>query len=61
MGKTARMVLKIVGASLALAAVICLLIGGWHDLMMAGKGVKARFSGKRGSEYDDYNDAELYN
>ena len=33
MGKTARMVMKIIGASLALAAVICLLIGGWHDLV----------------------------
>ena len=32
MNKTASMVLKIIGASLAFAAVICLLIGGWHDL-----------------------------
>ncbi|MBE6960870.1 MAG: hypothetical protein E7445_00195 [Ruminococcaceae bacterium] len=59
MGKTARMVMKIVGASLALAAVICLLIGGWHDLVVAKEGLKARMSGKR-SEYDDYNDSELY-
>ena len=60
MGKTARVVMKIVGASLALAAVICLLIGGWHDLVVAKEGMKARFAGKRGSEYDDYNDSELY-
>ena len=60
MGKTARMVMKIVGASLALAACICLLIGGWHDLMVAGEGLKARFAGKRSSEYDDYDDTELY-
>ena len=60
MGKTARMVMKIVGASLALAAVICLLIGGWHDLVVAKEGLKARVSSKRGSEYDDYNDSELY-
>ncbi len=60
MGKTARMVMKIVGASLALAAVICLLIGGWHDIVVAKEGLKTRISGKRGSEYDDYNDSELY-
>jgi hypothetical protein len=52
--------MKIVGASLALAAVICLLIGGWHDLVVAKEGLKARVSGKRGSEYDDYDDRELY-
>ena len=46
MGKTARMVMKIVGASLA--------------LVVAKEGLKARVSGKRGSEYDDYNDGELY-
>ena len=60
MGKTARMVMKIIGASLALAAVICLLIGGWHDLVVAKEGMKVRFSGKRSSEYDDYDDGELY-
>ena len=32
MNKTASLVMKIIGASLALAAVICLLIGGWHDI-----------------------------
>ena len=60
MGKTARMVMKIVGASLALAAIICLLIGGWHDLKVAFEGLKSRIPGKRSSEYDDYNDDELY-
>ena len=59
MNKTAQMVLKIIGASLAFAAVICLLIGGWSDLAVAGRGLKARLC-KGGSEYDDYNDAELY-
>ena len=38
MSKTARMVMKIIGASLALAAFICLLIGGWHDLAWAAPG-----------------------
>ena len=33
MSKTASMVMKIIGASLALAAVVCLLIGGWHSNM----------------------------
>ena len=37
MNKTASMVLKIIGASLAFAAVICLLIGGWHDLSEIGR------------------------
>ena len=32
MSKTARMVMKIVGASLALAAAVCLLIGGSEGL-----------------------------
>ena len=60
MGKTACMVMKIVGASLAFAAFICLLIGGWHDLSVGYCGVKNRLSQKFGSEYDDYADEELY-
>ena len=61
MGKTARMVMKIVGASLALAAVVCLLIGGWHDLRVGFSGMKKRLRCKFGSEYSDYADEELYN
>lgn len=61
MSKTARFVMKIVGASLALAAFICLLIGGWHDLSVAGSGLKKRLAKRFGSEYDDYDDRELYN
>ena len=60
MNKTASMVLKIIGASLAFAAVVCLLIGGWHDLSVGCKGVKKRLTQKFGSEYDDYADEELY-
>ena len=60
MNNTARMVMKIIGASLAFAAVVCLLIGGWHDLSVAGSGMKKSLKRKRGSEYDDYNDEELY-
>lgn len=60
MSKTARMVMKIIGASLALAAFVCLLIGGWHDLSVGCCGMKKRLSQKFGSEYDDYDDEELY-
>ena len=61
MSKTARMVMKIIGASLAFAAFVCLLIGGWHDLRVGVCGVKKRLRHKFGSEYDDYADEELYN
>lgn len=60
MNKTASMVLKIIGASLAFAAVICLLIGGWHYLSVGYSGMKKRLARKFGSEYDDYADEELY-
>ena len=60
MNKTASMVMKIIGASLAFAAVICLLIGGWHDLSVGYSGMKKRLARKFGSEYDDYADEELY-
>ena len=60
MNKTASMVLKIIGASLAFAAVVCLLIGGWHDLSVGCSGMKKRLVRKFGSEYDDYADEELY-
>ncbi len=59
MSKTASMVMKIIGASLALAAVVCLLIGGWHDLATGLCGMKKRMGAR--SEYDDYEDEELYN
>ena len=60
MNKTASMVLKIIGASLAFAAVVCLLIGGWHDLSVGCSRMKKRLARKFGSEYDDYADEELY-
>ena len=60
MSKTARMVMKIIGASLAFAAFVCLLIGGWHDLSVGCCGMKKRLSQKFGSEYADYADEELY-
>ena len=60
MSKTASMVMKIIGARLAFAAFVCLLIGGWHDLSVGCAGVKKRLTQKFGSEYDDYADEELY-
>ena len=60
MNKTARLVMKIVGASLAFAAVVCLLIGGWHDLSVGYSGMKKRVSKKFADEFDDYADDELY-
>ena len=60
MSKTARMVMKTIGASLASAAFVCLLIGGWHDLSVGCCGMKKRLSQKFSSEYDDYADEGLY-
>ena len=60
MGKTASMVMKIIGASLAFAAVVCLLIGGWHDLSVGCCGMRKRLRERFNSEYDDYADEELY-
>jgi len=60
MNKTARMVMKIIGASLAFAAVVCLIIGGWHDISVCCSGLKSRMGRKCGSEYEDYADEELY-
>ena len=60
MSKTASLVMKIIGASLAFAADVCLLIGGWHDLSVGCCGLKNRLGKKFSSEYDDYADEELY-
>ncbi len=60
MSKTARMVMKIIGASLAFAAFVCLLIGGWHDLSVGCSGMKKCLTRKFGSEYEDYDDEDLY-
>lgn len=58
MNNTARMVMKIIGASLAFAAVVCLLIGGWHDISVGCAGLKNRMNKK--VEFEDYADEELY-
>lgn len=42
MSKTASLVMKIVGAGLALAAFVCLLIGYWGELACGAKRVCGR-------------------
>jgi len=56
MSKTASMVMKIIGASLAFAAFVCLLIGGWHYLSVVYCGMKKRLAQRFSSEYDYYAD-----
>ena len=61
MSKTASLVMKIIGASLAFAAVVCLIIGGWHDIGVCVSGAKKRLSRKLSpAEVADYADEELY-
>ena len=58
MSATARMVMKIIGASLAFAAFVCLLIGGWHDIGAGYTCVKNRMNKRFRSEYDDYDEED---
>ena len=60
MSKTAQMVLKIVAAGLAFAALVCLIIGSWQDMKNGCGCLRERLCKRRCSEYEDYNDAELY-
>ena len=61
--KVARFVLKIVAASLAVAAAACCIIAYWDKLVGFCSGVKAAAAEKkalrsRPAEYDDYADVE---
>ena len=60
MNKTASMVMKIIGASLAFTAVVCLMIGCWNELGACCGGLKNRAGQKKSDEYEDYADEELY-
>ena len=51
--KTARFILKIIGAALALAASVCLVIAFWDRLTCLVRGLMK-------SEEDDYEDDLLY-
>lgn len=53
--KLARFVLKIVGASLALAGLICMIIGYWDKITAPHFGCLCK---KRPSEFDDYADVD---
>ncbi len=62
--KLARFVLKIVAASLALAAIICAVIAYWDKIAALFCCVKGKLTSKvktcsYASEYDDYADWEL--
>jgi len=54
---TWRLVLKIVGASLAFAGAVCLVVAYWDKLMACGSAVKTAVTSKCGckcSEFADY-------
>lgn len=58
MGKTARFVMKMVAAGLALAALICLIVGSWCDVAEALESYKARRL--HAKECADYADEDQY-
>ena len=63
MKHTWHFVLKIIGLSLALAGLICLMVGYWDALSTSAAELKNSMAGKcRGkcSEFDDYDDDLLY-
>ena len=63
--KTARFVLKIVAAVMAAAAVVCAVIAFWDCIMELFDSIADKLEEKKAdcrfaSEYDDYDDVELY-
>jgi hypothetical protein len=48
--------MKIVGLSLALAGLICLVIGCWDKLAEDAASVAGRLHSRRCPEFDDYDD-----
>ena len=56
MKSTWRFVMKIVGLSLALAGLICLVIGCWDKLAEDASAVAGKLRCKRCPEFDDYDD-----
>jgi len=53
--KIARFILKVVGVSMALAGVVCLIIGFWDKLV---ENCPCRLTKSRPSEFDDYADID---
>ena len=63
MKNTWHIVLKIVGVSLALAGLICLVVGYWDKLTAGAAELKKAMAGKcrcKCSEFDYYDDDLLY-
>lgn len=66
MKNTWRFVVKVVGASLALAGLVCLVVGYWDKLAAGGSSAvkaiaaKCPCCGRKCSEFDDYDDDLLY-
>lgn len=56
MKNTWRFVLKIVGASLALASLVCLIVASWDKILESGASVKKALQNRGCSEFDDYDD-----
>lgn len=63
MKSTWRFVMKIVGLSLMMAGVVCLVIGFWESLEDGGSQIVEKVRGKCRRycpEFDDYDDDLLY-
>ena len=62
MNKTASLVMKIIGASLALAATVCLIIGCWTELCAGFATMKqgVKRVKRPSAEVADYADEALY-
>ena len=63
--KTARFILKIVAAVMAAAAVVCAVVAFWDSIMDLFESISDKMEEKKAnlcfaSEYDDYDDIELY-
>ena len=63
--KTARFILKIVAAVMAAAAVVCAVVAFWDSIMDLFDSIADKMEEKKAnscfaSEYDDYDDVELY-
>ena len=56
MKKTWRIVMEVVGMSLALAGLVCVLVGYWDRLAEGVAALKDSCCGRRCSEFDDYDD-----
>jgi len=56
MKSTWRFVMKIIGLSLALAGLICLVIGYWSKLAEDAAALSGKLHCKRCPEFDDYDD-----